>query len=274
MPNRGLKESITSSDTLARLTAEEERHFYRLLVQADDFGRFDARPYVMRADGYKAMLDKVSEADVVDWTAALERVDLIRLYEAGGRPYGVFTTWDKHQRRRAERSRYPDPPSDEAPMQTVADICCQPLSSDSTCQQPLTDAAVTPSRTHVTPSHVTPSRTPAAAAAVEKPSQIEANHAAVFTAYESNIGLLTPIIGDKLRDLLVRAPPEWIIEAIGVAVEANVRKLRYVESIVERWLTEGKDNGRSPTNKRSRPKAGKGSTEPSPYMAVSHAVNA
>lgn len=43
MPNRMIKESICTSETLAQLTPEEERLFYRLLVNADDFGRFDGR---------------------------------------------------------------------------------------------------------------------------------------------------------------------------------------------------------------------------------------
>lgn len=39
MPNRILKESITTSETLDSLSAEEERLFYRLLVICDDYGR-------------------------------------------------------------------------------------------------------------------------------------------------------------------------------------------------------------------------------------------
>ena len=43
MPNRVIKESICTSDTLDHLSADEERFFYRLLVQVDDFGGHGGR---------------------------------------------------------------------------------------------------------------------------------------------------------------------------------------------------------------------------------------
>jgi hypothetical protein len=44
MPNRNIKESILTSDTLDILTAEEERLFYRLIVICDDYGRTESKP--------------------------------------------------------------------------------------------------------------------------------------------------------------------------------------------------------------------------------------
>lgn len=51
MPNRIIKESICTSDTLASLSAEAERLFYRLMVQCDDFGLMLANPNVIRSSG-------------------------------------------------------------------------------------------------------------------------------------------------------------------------------------------------------------------------------
>lgn len=65
----------------------------------------------------------------------------------------------------------------------------------------------------------------------------------IFTLYEQNIGMLTPIIADELRDAELTYPPGWIEEAIALAVKNNVRKWRYVLSILERWRSEGKDDG-------------------------------
>jgi len=48
LPNRFIKESICKSETLDKLTAEEERLFYRLIVNCDDYGRFDAKPSIVR----------------------------------------------------------------------------------------------------------------------------------------------------------------------------------------------------------------------------------
>ena len=62
----------------------------------------------------------------------------------------------------------------------------------------------------------------------------------VFVLYEQNIGSLTPLIADELRDAEQTYPVRWIEEAIELAVTNNVRKWRYVLSILERWRQEGK----------------------------------
>lgn len=63
----------------------------------------------------------------------------------------------------------------------------------------------------------------------------------IFTLYEQNIGLLTPLIADQLRDMEKSYPPEWIDEAFTIAVAGNKRALRYIQAILKRWETEGKD---------------------------------
>ena len=65
----------------------------------------------------------------------------------------------------------------------------------------------------------------------------------VFILYEQNIGPLTPLIADELRDAEQTYPIRWIEEAIQKAVENNVRKWRYVLGILERWRQEGKQDG-------------------------------
>lgn len=114
MPNRFIKESIGTSETLALISGDEERHFWRLVVQADDFGRFDARPHVIRSRGYSAMLGKVSEEESERRTLALDSAGLITLYENDGKRYGYFTTWQKHQQTRSHVSKFPDPLADDS----------------------------------------------------------------------------------------------------------------------------------------------------------------
>ena len=65
----------------------------------------------------------------------------------------------------------------------------------------------------------------------------------VFVLYEQNIGPLTPMIAEELRDAEQTYPARWVEEAIQKAVENNVRKWRYVLSILERWREEGKIDG-------------------------------
>jgi len=65
----------------------------------------------------------------------------------------------------------------------------------------------------------------------------------VFALYEQNIGPLTPLIGEQLRAAEQDYPPEWIEEAIRLAVERNARNWRYIAAILQRWEAEGKDRG-------------------------------
>ncbi len=61
----------------------------------------------------------------------------------------------------------------------------------------------------------------------------------VFRLYEENIGPLTPLIADALRDAEKTYSPEWIVEAVEISVKYNKRSWHYVESILKRWKEKG-----------------------------------
>ena len=65
----------------------------------------------------------------------------------------------------------------------------------------------------------------------------------LFTLYEQNIGMLTPMTADELREAEKLYPETWIRDAIKEAVNQNKRKWSYISAILERWSTEGKSNG-------------------------------
>jgi len=62
----------------------------------------------------------------------------------------------------------------------------------------------------------------------------------VCTVYESNIGLLTPMIGDQIKDALKDYPSSWIIEGIQEAVNSEARSFRYVLGCLKNWKRDGK----------------------------------
>ncbi len=70
--------------------------------------------------------------------------------------------------------------------------------------------------------------------------QVKVERPNIFTLYEQNIGLLSPIIADQLKDAADQYPAEWIEEAFRGAVEQNKRKWSYVRAILRRWETEGR----------------------------------
>lgn len=65
----------------------------------------------------------------------------------------------------------------------------------------------------------------------------------IYALYEQNIGLLTPILAERLQDAEGRYPLDWIESAFREAVTNNKRSWRYIERILERWAAEGKDSG-------------------------------
>jgi len=75
----------------------------------------------------------------------------------------------------------------------------------------------------------------------------------VYELYESNIGMLTPMIAEELKEAEDNYPAEWIEQAIKEAVSLNIRKWRYIASILERWAAEGKDDGTAgPDSKKDK----------------------
>ena len=65
----------------------------------------------------------------------------------------------------------------------------------------------------------------------------------IYTLYEENIGIITPLIADELRDAEEAYLPSWIQEAIQEAVANNKRNWRYITAILRRWAREGKASG-------------------------------
>ena len=65
----------------------------------------------------------------------------------------------------------------------------------------------------------------------------------IFSLYEENIGALTPLLVEELKEAEGTHPWSWIQEAFREAVRHNHRSWRYIARILERWAAEGKDDG-------------------------------
>jgi DnaD/phage-associated family protein len=68
----------------------------------------------------------------------------------------------------------------------------------------------------------------------------------VFTLYEQNIGALTAIIAEHLKDAERDYPAGWVQDAIRAAVEANARSWNYIRAVLERWKKEGRSHENDP----------------------------
>ena len=79
------------------------------------------------------------------------------------------------------------------------------------------------------------------------PEHDVAQRPSIFAVYEQNIGVLTPMMVEELRQASATYPLEWIEQAMREAVVLNIRNWRYVRRILERWEADG----RQPTSHRS-----------------------
>jgi DnaD/phage-associated family protein len=75
----------------------------------------------------------------------------------------------------------------------------------------------------------------------------------IFALYEDNIGTLSPILADELKEAEERYPWSWINEAFQIAVLTNKRNWRYISGILRRWSSEGKDGRLSEGKEYGKP---------------------
>ena len=85
MPNRIIKESICVSEQIDALTPFEEITFYRLLVNCDDYGCFDAREKVVSSRLFP--LRGVKSSDIRKALDRLANIGLIQFYTVEGKPF-------------------------------------------------------------------------------------------------------------------------------------------------------------------------------------------
>jgi len=78
------------------------------------------------------------------------------------------------------------------------------------------------------------------AGASEKSTSPPVERPNIFKLYEENIGPLTPMIADALKDAEETYSPEWIRDTIELAVKNNKRNWKYCEAILKRWKEEGR----------------------------------
>lgn len=108
MPNRIIREGILTSEKLENLGWAEEVFYRRVMSVVDDYGRYYAKPSLLRAACYPLLLAKVSDSDIEKWLSACENAALVRVYPTqDGKRY--LEVIDFRQQVRAVASKYPSP---------------------------------------------------------------------------------------------------------------------------------------------------------------------
>lgn len=108
MGNRILKESICTSKEIDALSWFEEAFFYRLIVTVDDYGICPADPVLLTHLLFPRK-ENITRKTAEEALKHFEDLHLITRYCVDGSAYLRIETWDKHQRLRNTRRKYPAP---------------------------------------------------------------------------------------------------------------------------------------------------------------------
>lgn len=75
----------------------------------------------------------------------------------------------------------------------------------------------------------------------------------IYSLYEQNIGPLTPILSEKLREAEKLYPAAWVEDAFAEAVNYNRRNWAYVARILEKWASDGREQYSERDRARTKP---------------------
>lgn len=95
----------------------------------------------------------------------------------------------------------------------------------------------------------------------------------IYALFETNIGVLTPMVAEELREAEAAFAADWIEDAMRSAAANGVRKWSYVRAILDRWRRDGRDDtagGREDRHEGHRRDAGRGGQARGGHSIVPH----
>ena len=244
MPNRILSESVKRSEQIDQLSWFDEVVFYRALLTADDYGCLDGRPKLLKSDLFPTR-DDVTRKSIEESLAKLTSTDLLRAYEVSGKPYMLFPTWEKHQRIRRKKQKYPWPcgrendvcPYGAAECRKTAATCCQSAADCGQVADKCRTNAVNcpPESESESESNPNPTSNPYA-----DTRDGERPDFGTLEAYaSSNLRNLSPGNMQQLVSFREDLPDEVIRLAIDQACGSNAPSWNYVRKVLNNWLEKG-----------------------------------
>lgn len=246
MPNRILKESICLSEQIDSLTWYEEVVFYRLIVNCDDYGRFDGRISVIKSRLF-ALKENLTHKQISDAIGKLASIGLVVLYEYEGKPFLYLPTWNEHQNVRAKKSKYPEP------EKQVANICMQMNTNDFKCSR-------NPIQSESNPIRISNAD---ADNAHEATATADESFGEIMKFYMDNINAsVSPLTAQKMADWLTSVDASLVRYAISQAVDHDKRTWAYINAIIDRHFKAGRLTEEAAKQEAERRDRNKKSKEP------------
>lgn len=234
MPNRIIKESLCDSEKIAALSDFEFRLWVGLITQADDAGRGDARPAIIKGRVFP-FRERLSIKDIDAALQELAAKGCVSLYTVDGKPYFLFPGWVKHQRVRDCKPKYPEPTENYIPPQSAASCGELPQSAaliqSESESESNPDISAEPQATHAPP-------------VVELPLN-DGDIYPVTQEQAAEWGSLYPAV-DVMQQL--RAMKGWLN-----ANPAKRKTRRGILRFVNAWLSREQDRGRGAPAKPAEP---------------------
>ncbi len=221
MPNRIIRESIRKSGSIDGLTWFEEVFFYRLITACDDFGRYDARPKILKADLFP-LKDGVTLRQISDALHRLSTAGMVQVYEYDQKPFLQLTAWTRHQQVRNKKSKFPAPGGEGGGLPPF-DINCGQSQADVPDIQ-----SVSESESEAGEEGGERARTSG-----------EEVMAGVMDCFSQDIKPPSRTDLEILADWTDRAGPELVRMAISEAARSGARNVRYVEKVLINWSDAG-----------------------------------
>lgn len=213
MPNRIIKESICTSENIDSLSLFAEVTFYRLMVNADDFGRFDARTKILASRLFP--LKEIPTEKMQEALSELVNADLVTVYFADGKPFLYLNSWDKHQQKRATKSKYPSPNES---------ICNQMISDDIKCPR---ESRIENRETRIE------NRESDSGIGDEEAAEILSDHNRILDAAEDAGFQKTNSVRARLIDLYAAHGLQKVLDGINSCVTHGAPNLAYLEACMK-----------------------------------------
>lgn len=235
MPMRLLRD-WTDSEKVNALTANAETLFVRLIMKADDYGRYFGNPQLLKS--YLYPLKDIRVADISRWCAECADAGLIAIYESAGKRYIEILNFGQRLRQKSD-SRFPSPPTHDSNARS-----CD--SNMPTCDSNvrLEEEARSENKEidffdKKSPSSPKPEKSGASGAAAKEEK--------IYFAYEGD-GKIHGISGDQLarwREMFPAIDVDGELRAASAWLDGN-RKLRKkdVRRFLTNWLIRKQDAAR------------------------------
>ena len=242
MPNRILKESICTNEQIDKLSPFDEIVFYRLIVNADDYGIFDGRPSILRSRLFP--LKDIRNSQIENAIHNLASVELVSTYEVDGKPFVRLLGWERNQQMRARKSKYPGPDGKHLNPDTV---CNHLKSDDIKCSRNPIQSESNPNPTSNPKAHARDGGDSVIDAPESQENPFGFGDA---TGERPDFGTIEAYASSYLRNLspgqmqeLVSFkddfPDEVLFMAIDQACGCNAPSWNYVRKVLNNWLDKG-----------------------------------